>query len=100
MNVLEVAVTEAFGERCPDYEPECPCCMAWKALDNSERQSKLIDELTIALSESADEIETWGAYAAEYFQGKHDLRGVVQGFRDIVSKAQSHKPNEGQRDEP
>ena len=23
-----------FGERCPDYEPECECCKRWKLLDD------------------------------------------------------------------
>lgn len=83
MNVLEVAVTEAFGERCPDYEPECPCCMAWKALDNSERQSKLIDELVEVLKEYAED----------------EANSRDERLNLLISKAQPHKPNEGQRDE-
>lgn len=22
-----------WGSRCPDYEPECPCCKAWRLHD-------------------------------------------------------------------
>jgi hypothetical protein len=22
-----------YGERCPDYEPECACCKAWNLFD-------------------------------------------------------------------
>jgi hypothetical protein len=22
-----------WGERCPEYEPGCPCCEAWKIFD-------------------------------------------------------------------
>jgi hypothetical protein len=22
-----------WGERCPEYEPECPCCVAWRKFD-------------------------------------------------------------------
>lgn len=68
-------------------------------MGKADDKEAIIAELTVALFEAADEIEAWGAYAGEYFQEKHDLKGVVQGFRDFASKAQSHKPNEGQRDE-
>lgn len=27
------AITEAFGERCPDFDPDCHCCRAWDAYD-------------------------------------------------------------------
>ena len=30
---LHGAIQEHFGERCPDHEPECPACQAWKAWD-------------------------------------------------------------------
>lgn len=38
------------------------------------------------LSEAADDIESWGAYATDYFQKKHDLAGCVQRFRDAALK--------------
>lgn len=38
MNKIEEAITEHWGERCPDHEPECPTCQAWGELD------KLLDE--------------------------------------------------------
>ncbi len=28
------AITEAFGERCPEYAEGCPCCDAWKQRDD------------------------------------------------------------------
>ena len=33
MNKIEEAMEAQWGERCPDYEPECPCCEAWKEYD-------------------------------------------------------------------
>lgn len=27
------AVTEYFGERCPEFEPQCECCRRWRAFD-------------------------------------------------------------------
>lgn len=31
--IAEVLLTEHFGERCPDFEPDCECCKRWKLLD-------------------------------------------------------------------
>lgn len=40
-----------------------------------------IVELESALYEAADDIESWGAYAAEYFQTKWNLAGDVARAR-------------------
>ena len=31
--LLEEAISEYFGKRCPDFEPGCPCCRAWAEFD-------------------------------------------------------------------
>lgn len=33
MNKIEAAITEYFGERCPEIAPGCPCCDAWIEYD-------------------------------------------------------------------
>lgn len=33
MDKIEEALTEYFGERCPDYHKECVCCKAWQEYD-------------------------------------------------------------------
>ena len=33
MDRIEEAVTEYYGERCPDYHKECVCCKAWQEYD-------------------------------------------------------------------
>ena len=38
------AITGQWGERCPDYEPQCACCAAWAqydALTNAKRTRKV-----------------------------------------------------------
>lgn len=40
-----------------------------------------IAELESALHEAADDIESWGAYAADYFQQKWNLAGDVARAR-------------------
>ena len=37
------------------------------------------------LAEAADDIESWGAYASEYFQQKHDLAGCVAKYRNALT---------------
>src|SRR5690606_22933224 len=32
-DLVAKAITEVFGERCPDFEPECHCCKAWAEFD-------------------------------------------------------------------
>lgn len=41
--------------------------------------------LESALREAADDIESWGAYAAEYFQTKWNLAGDVARARAIAA---------------
>ena len=33
LTVLEVFITERYGEKCPDYEPLCTCCEMWKLFE-------------------------------------------------------------------
>ena len=44
-----------------------------------------------ALSDAADSIESWGTYAMEYFQTKHDLQGDVARARAAL-EATKEKP--------
>lgn len=39
------------------------------------------NRLRTLLAEAADDIESWGAYASDYFQKKHDLAGCVAKYR-------------------
>lgn len=59
MKVLEVAVTEAFGKRCPDFDEGCPCCQAWEELDklNACRLSlsKVLPKLINRMGDAEDE---------------------------------------------
>lgn len=32
-NLIEEAIREHWGERCPDFDPGCPCCRAWADFD-------------------------------------------------------------------
>ena len=32
---VKAHITEYWGEKCPDFEPECVVCQAWKAYETS-----------------------------------------------------------------
>lgn len=33
MNQIEEAITNWWGERCKDFNADCPCCQAWALYD-------------------------------------------------------------------
>lgn len=45
------------------------------------------DKLRAGYAEAIDDIESWGAYASEYFQGKYDLAGTVAKHRAAIEAA-------------
>jgi hypothetical protein len=42
------------------------------------------EALRAALAQAADDIESWGAYASDYFQQKHDLQGDIDRARSAL----------------
>jgi hypothetical protein len=52
-------------------------------------------ELKNKLSDAVDSIETWAAYADEYFQAKWGLRDELAGYRAFLSRLQGVTDNAG-----
>ena len=50
-DLVAEAITEAFGERCPDFEPECHCCKAWAEFDRITTLEAELQKAREALSE-------------------------------------------------
>ncbi len=44
------ALTEHWGERCPDFHPDCHTCKAWKRYDAFVRCEPLLGEAEKALA--------------------------------------------------
>lgn len=42
-----------------------------------------------SLTNAADEVESWGAYASDYFQQKYDLAGTVLKIRQAAMSKES-----------
>lgn len=38
-----------WGERCPDFEPDCPTCQAWSSWDLSRRRNETEVDDTVDL---------------------------------------------------
>lgn len=34
MKLIEEALIEYYGDRCPDFAEGCPCCEAWAEFDS------------------------------------------------------------------
>ena len=45
--LLEEAITDHFGERCPDFEPGCPCCRAWAEFDEIKRLRAALEDVIV-----------------------------------------------------
>lgn len=55
------------------------------------RLHALNQELLEALKEAHDSVESWGGYASDYFQRKHDLAGDIERIRAAIAKAEGGK---------
>ncbi len=52
--------------------------------ENEQLKAKVAESQQFLLA-AAECIDGWGAYASEYFQEKHDLKGDVKKFQDLAS---------------
>lgn len=71
-DLIADAITEQYGERCPDYEPECWCCKVWKQYD--------------ALATLAAEVE---ALRRERDRAERTLRHALEVAKDQEARADS-----------
>lgn len=62
-NLIEEAIREYFGERCPDFDPGCLGCLAWKAVDELASLRSDNERLRAAL-EKINVGEGWAALIA------------------------------------
>ncbi|BAW23977.1 MULTISPECIES: hypothetical protein [Pseudomonas] len=70
------------------YDPHGPEVVMAEAYDQLRAEN---DGLRKALLEASEEVATWGAYASEYFQEKHDLAGCVAKLHAAaMAKEASH----------
>jgi hypothetical protein len=47
-----------------------------------------IAELEAALREAREDLESWGAYASNYFQEKHDLQSDLARIDAVLNKGE------------
>jgi hypothetical protein len=60
-------------------------------VDSIRAAAARLRELSALVDEAAEEIETWGAYAGEYFQAKWDLAGTVERFRRAAQLTETRR---------
>ena len=54
-DLIEEAITEQWGERCPDYDQDCPCCRAWQQMDSLVNLFEMVATLTLDHDECFDD---------------------------------------------
>lgn len=57
----------------------------WRFEDHHACAVAHIDRLRRALLEARDCVESWGAYAGDYFQEKHDLAGDLAAIDAVLT---------------
>ena len=49
-DLIAFALTEAFGEKCPDFDPDCYTCRAWAKYDAVQDLVKALEACQAALA--------------------------------------------------
>lgn len=49
--------------------------------DERDKYKREASKAQALLMEAAEDVASWGAYASEYFQQKHDLAGCIEKYR-------------------
>ncbi|MFA5247397.1 MAG: hypothetical protein WC408_05910 [Candidatus Micrarchaeia archaeon] len=81
---LEEKIEKLYGERCKDFEENCPCCQAWDAYDNILHERKTPKRKPIDFSKLSGTISTGkGANATR------DLDDVI--YEGIKEEMQARK---------
>lgn len=60
-----------------------------RAVDAEIELRKQRDELLAALKDARELVDSWGAYASNYMQEKHDLEGDLSRLGAVVSKMET-----------
>lgn len=73
-------VTRFWGERCPDYEPECPCCQAWALFDG---RAEAFEQAAQIADRYAVDAEKQAATAADGVA--HDALLMASDFCELLA---------------
>ena len=74
-DILAEVITEAVGERCPDFEPDCIGCQAWAEYD----RVKGLEAENARMREALQRITT----CADWPRG-NDVHGIADIARDAL----------------
>lgn len=89
--------THTEGKWCSDLRcSKCYAADTWQRLrlEQLERELAAARQREVELaSEAAEDVESWGAYASEYFQEKHGLADDVKKWRDRALAGAQNAPS-------
>lgn len=85
--LIEEAITTKFGERCPDFDPDCHCCRVWRALDDlrAERAGhrKAINDAVMAERERCARIADDEAAGRDWQRAEANAHNAKREARDF-----------------
>ena len=77
----------SIAKRLKDQQQPLSLALRHKAAAELRRLHEVNAELVEALREAADEIDSWGSYASDYFRIKHDLAGSIRKVYAVIDRA-------------
>jgi hypothetical protein len=100
-NEIEELIAWHEGEATVLVCREMPNVNLFKHLRSASALRHLLQvqtDLLTTLKDARDDIESWGAYATDYFQDKWDLEGCIKRYDEVLAKhaTPSDQQNEGE----
>lgn len=85
-DMISIAITEAFGERCQDFSEGCPACETWKQYDNVVNTLKWIRDFP----KEGYGRRTDDGYPDEICYDEWAYRRMVDGYRESANAGLFH----------
>lgn len=97
MKLIEEALIEYYGERCPDFAEGCPCCEAWAEFDALITRCKQLEQINADLCRSHGVLNVTGAKLDTKVETLENqlavMKKALEPFAKDANKAEKLNPN-------
>ena len=103
MNMIEAAIKNYYGERCPDHDADCVVCQAWQEFDTIEYVHKPMsvnrNELTSAICDLHDienAIKSWDrlTYPKDNDGTEITIGDCINDIMEFLTNLETHATGE------
>lgn len=86
-------ITSQWGERCPDYEPDCACCQMWAmhdAVTGHAEMHRRAQKAEGAVAAARFVLDGWGKLLSDGRLPQHDflMKTIRREFDAALSRAE------------